>query len=64
LNRKSIIDTLSKNGIYNKKFEDSEYFTSLPNYNFIIFPEGQMIDCNMHYGAFMAGCIPIIKKFL
>ena len=38
------------------------YFETLPNYKFVISPEGNGIDCHRHYEALMAGCIPIIEE--
>jgi hypothetical protein len=34
----------------------------LPNYKFVISPEGNGIDCHRHYEALLAGCIPIIER--
>jgi hypothetical protein len=61
INRKSILDNLAKNSIFNEKFTD-DYFTNLLNYKFVISPEGNGIDCHRHYEALIAGCIPIIEK--
>jgi hypothetical protein len=61
INRQSIIDTLTKQGIQNIMLEPSEYFKSLPQYKFVISPEGNGIDCHRHYEALMAGCIPIVE---
>jgi hypothetical protein len=33
----------------------------LPNYKFIISPEGNGIDCHRHYESLIAGCIPVIE---
>lgn len=38
-----------------------DYFESLPKYKFVISPEGNGVDCNRHYEALMAGCIPIVE---
>lgn len=61
INRQSILNTLSNQGISNIMLEPSEYFKSLPQYKFVISPEGNGIDCHRHYEALMAGCIPIVE---
>lgn len=61
INRSSILHNLSNNGVYNSYIDSNSYFESLPNYKFIISPEGNGIDCHRHYEALMAGCIPIIE---
>ena len=61
INRQSIIETLKTQGIQNTILEPSEYFKSLPQYKFVISPEGNGIDCHRHYEALMAGCIPIVE---
>jgi len=61
LNRSTILSTLSSNGIENTVLPHSEYFTTLPNYKFVISPEGNGVDCHRHYEALMAGCIPIVE---
>ena len=60
-NRYKYLETLSKNNIYNVQLNNNDYFKSLPNYKFVISPEGNGIDCHRHYEALMAGCIPIIE---
>jgi len=62
INRESILNTLSNNGIYNTDLQHAEYFIKLPSYKFVISPEGNGIDCHRHYEALMAGCIPIIER--
>ena len=61
INRKQILKTLSNNGFNNVTIEADKYFTVLPNYKFVISPEGNGIDCHRHYEALMAGCIPIME---
>ena len=61
LNRKVILETLQSHQIENVAMESSVYFRELPNYKFVISPEGNGIDCHRHYEALMAGCIPIIE---
>ena len=61
INRKNIIKTLENNLIYNNLINFTDYFINLPNYKFIISPEGNGIDCHRHYEALLAGCIPIIE---
>jgi hypothetical protein len=61
VNRSRILVTLSSNGIENTILPSSEYFTTLPNYKFVVSPEGNGVDCHRHYEALMAGCIPIIE---
>jgi hypothetical protein len=60
-NRATIINTLEKNGIHNVNIEPKLYYSILPNYKFVISPEGNGIDCHRHYEALMAGCIPIVE---
>jgi hypothetical protein len=61
INRRHIESILRNIGIYNRSLDYKEYFLTLPNYKFIISPEGNGIDCHRHYEALMAGCIPIIE---
>ncbi len=61
VNRKKIIENLQTKAIPNVSLHGLEYFKSLPNYKFVISPEGNGIDCHRHYEAFMAGCIPIVE---
>jgi hypothetical protein len=61
INRMNILKTLNKNNIYNILIDRSLYYLELPNYKFVISPEGNGIDCHRHYEALMAGCIPIIE---
>ena len=60
-NRKKIVVTLKSNGIQNKMKSNSEYYSGLPNYKFVVSPEGNGIDCHRHYEALLAGCIPIVE---
>lgn len=62
INRRAILSTLSRNGIPNHKFCSGDYFRCLPQYKFVISPEGNGIDCHRHYEALMAGCIPIVEE--
>lgn len=62
LNRKSIINILKNNGISNIKINPDNYYKKLPEYKFIISPEGNGIDCHRHYEALLAGCIPIVEN--
>ena len=61
ITRMSILDILRNNNIINIFTSYQEYFVSLPNYKFIISPEGNGVDCHRHYEAIVAGCIPIIE---
>lgn len=63
-NRRSVVENLRKNNIYlnNEYLSSKDYFHALPNYKFVISPEGLGIDCHRHYEALMAGCIPIVQK--
>jgi hypothetical protein len=61
INRKSIMNNLINNNIHNEWLKPSDYFDNLPNYKFIISPEGNGIDCHRHYEALIAGCIPVIE---
>ena len=60
LNRRVILENLKKNGIQNGIIND--YFQKLPEYKFVISPEGNGVDCHRHYEALMAGCIPVIER--
>jgi hypothetical protein len=61
INRTSILETLAASGIHNTELTPDTYFFSLPQYKFVISPEGNGIDCHRHYEALMAGAIPIIE---
>jgi len=61
VNRKSILKTLSKNNIHNTLLDYKSYYSTLPQYKFVISPEGNGVDCHRHYEAIMAGCIPIVE---
>lgn len=61
-NRRTILKTLSSNGIYNSYINPATFYSSLPNFKFVISPEGNGIDCHRHYEALIAGCIPIIER--
>lgn len=61
INRKKIVAALKSKGIKNQFLDYNEYFESLPDYKFVISPEGNGIDCHRHYEAIMAGCIPIVE---
>lgn len=61
INRQTIINTLKKRDIPNIILEPNDYFKSLPQYKFVISPEGNGIDCHRHYESLMAGCIPIVE---
>lgn len=62
VNRRSILATLSANGIPNQMIHHTQYFDALPSYKFVISPEGNGIDCHRHYEALLAGCIPILER--
>jgi hypothetical protein len=62
INRKKIIERLETNGIRNTLLDADNYFVSLPQYKFVISPEGNGIDTHRHYEALMAGCIPVIEE--
>lgn len=61
VNRQKILATLSRRMILNQILHPSQYFKVLPNYKFVISPEGNGIDCHRHYEALLAGCIPIVE---
>lgn len=61
INRESIKQTLRNSGIPTIELSERDYFDMLPNYKFVVSPEGNGIDCHRHYEALMAGCIPIIE---
>lgn len=61
-NRSAAIAALSQRGINNQLIADSlTYFKALPNYKFVISPEGNGRDTHRTYEALMAGCIPIVE---
>lgn len=60
-NRFSILQTLNEKGVQNFHIPSQYYFQELPNYKFIISPEGNGVDCHRHYEALLAGCIPIVE---
>jgi hypothetical protein len=62
INRSTIIKTLKNNYITNEQLPIREYFERLPNYKFVISPEGNGIDCHRHYEALIAGCIPVMER--
>ena len=61
-NRESILHKLQQNKIYNCTLHENDYFHSLPNYKFVVSPEGNGVDCHRHYETLMAGCIPIVEE--
>jgi len=61
INRQSIMNNLINNNIHNEGLHSSDYFDILPDYKFVISPEGNGIDCHRHYEALIAGCIPVIE---
>jgi hypothetical protein len=62
ITRMTILNSLKTNNIINNFTSYQEYFISLPNYKFVISPEGNGIDCHRHYEALIAGCIPIMES--
>jgi hypothetical protein len=60
-NRIAITHHLEQNQIHNETFAPDTYFDILPQYKFVISPEGNGIDCHRHYEALIAGCIPVIE---
>ena len=62
INRMNILETLKMNDIHNTHIENSIYYHELPNYKFIISPEGNGIDCHRTWEALVLGRIPIIFK--
>lgn len=61
IRRATILESLRAKGIPNRKVDAQTYFTELPNYQFVISPEGNGVDCHRHYEAIFAGCIPIVE---
>lgn len=61
INRNIILKNINKNNIKNTLVNYKKYYKVLPNYKFVISPEGNGIDCHRHYEALMAGCIPILE---
>jgi hypothetical protein len=62
-NRDHIVRILERNGIPNHHHMNANnYLEALPQYKFIISPEGNGIDCHRHYEALMAGAIPVIEE--
>lgn len=62
VNRKNISNTLKGNNMDNISVNENNYFELLPQYKFVISPEGNGIDCHRHYEALLAGCIPIVEE--
>lgn len=62
INRRIILQNLKNNSINNYQLSIKDYFEKLPDYKFVISPEGNGIDCHRHYEALLAGCIPIIER--
>ena len=62
INRINIRTNLAYNEIFNTPLNPEMYFHALPNYKFVISPEGNGIDCHRHYEALMAGAIPIVEE--
>jgi hypothetical protein len=60
-NRDHIVQILEWNGITNQYSAANNYLESLPQYKFVISPEGNGIDCHRHYEALMAGAIPVVE---
>jgi hypothetical protein len=54
INRKKIVENLKQNRIENVSIEHTDYYLGLPNYKFIISPEGNGIDCHRHYETLIA----------
>jgi hypothetical protein len=61
-NRKQISSNLKVNNIQNIFIDSTKYFESLPDYKFVVSPEGNGIDCHRTYEALIAGCIPIVEN--
>lgn len=63
-NRNTFAQNLSTNGIINKYNSDEgiRYYFSIPNYKFVICPEGNGIDTHRLYETLIAGCIPIVER--
>jgi hypothetical protein len=61
-NRESILKSLEeRNVVRNEKMDFKTFYKELPQYKFIISPEGNGIDCHRHYEALMAGCVPVVE---
>ena len=60
--RLGVLNSLLTNSIYNYCLKGEEYFTKLPNYKFVVSPEGNGIDTHRTYEALIAGCIPIVQR--
>ena len=61
-NRKTIANTLEKNGFKNEFTNPKDYYLNLSSYKFIVSPEGQGIDNYRTYEALISGCIPIVEN--
>ncbi len=63
-NRAAFARNLAAAGINNEYAPDAgvRYYFSLPNYKFVICPEGNGIDTHRIYEALIAGCIPIVER--
>lgn len=60
--RMGVLNSLLSNSIYNYPLKVDEYFSRLPNYKFVVSPEGNGIDTHRTYEALIAGCIPIVQR--
>lgn len=62
VNRKRIIETLSRNGIINSSKNYIDFIQIIKDYKFIVSPEGNGVDCHRHYEALLCGSIPIVEE--
>jgi hypothetical protein len=63
-NRAAFARNLAASGINNEYTPDAgiRYYFTLPNYKFVVCPEGNGIDTHRLYEALIAGCIPIVER--
>ncbi len=61
-NRRIIKSRLLKNNIEHVSTNPFDFYNMLPNFKFVVSPEGNGIDCHRHYEALWAGCIPIVEE--
>lgn len=62
VNRKTILQTLSRNGIENNFNEYFDFIQCVKEYKFVVSPEGNGVDTHRTYEALLCGSIPIVEE--
>ena len=63
-NRDTMKTTLEYKGYTNVSLTPDTYYAALPEYKFVVSPQGNGIDCHRHYEALIAGAIPIVDAHI